>query len=329
MVFSVPATGFPNSICSRGTAKDNRVNQPPFVIIAEDSPSNARLVKAILEPSGYRFRTVSNGREALQAVSESIPDIILMDIGMPVMDGIEATRILKSDETTRMIPVLMITAETGLSSRIQALEAGADDFMSKPVDRLELRIRVKTLLEVKAYHDHLIDYQKKLETDVAERTEQLEEALRIQTRAVDEIKEAWQFTQSILDSLSAHICVIDGPGNILFVNEAWRNFASLNPPSEASGYIGANYLKICDTATGTSAEGAAEFAVGIREVLEGIRGEFFMEYPCHAPWEQRWFLGRVTRFSVKESPYVVIAHENITRRKSMEEMVRGFRVHPS
>jgi putative two-component system response regulator len=154
------------------------VNDTPAILIVDDEERNLRLLEAMLLPTGYRVIQASNGRDAIQAVSQDPPDVILMDIMMPIMNGIEATRVLKGSEDTRAIPIVMVTALREVEDRIRALEAGADDFMSKPIDRIELRTRIKTLLQVKAYHDHLKNYQKKLENDVAKRTRQLQKALK-------------------------------------------------------------------------------------------------------------------------------------------------------
>ncbi|MFZ3045771.1 MAG: two-component system response regulator [Desulfatirhabdiaceae bacterium] len=155
------------------------MSRTPVILIVDDEERNLRLMEAMLLPTGYQVVKASNGMDAIQIVKENPPDVILMDVMMPVINGIEATRQLKADEDTRMIPVVMITALREVEDRVRSLEAGADDFMSKPVDKIELRTRVRTLIQVKAYHDHLKDYQKKLEQDVQERTIQLQHALKM------------------------------------------------------------------------------------------------------------------------------------------------------
>jgi PAS domain S-box-containing protein len=136
------------------------------------------------------------------------------------------------------------------------------------------------------------------------------------------LNEALHLARSTMDSLSAHICVLDEAGKILVVNESWRKFARFNSSTDPSAYVGTNYVMLCDTATGLSTEGAKEFAAGIRAVIKSERAEFSMEYPCHSPSEQRWFMGRVTRFADKGPVRVVVAHENITERKLAEEALR-------
>ena len=135
------------------------------------------------------------------------------------------------------------------------------------------------------------------------------------------LRESEPFSRSALDSLSAHIAILDESGTITFVNKTWREFAVSN---NAVGNVaeGANYLRVCDAATGKQAEYAAAFAEGVRLVLSNQREEFTLEYPCHSPTEQRWFIGRVTRFPADGHPRAVIAHENITERKQAEEALR-------
>jgi two-component system NtrC family sensor kinase len=125
--------------------------------------------------------------------------------------------------------------------------------------------------------------------------------------------------RSFLNVLSVHIAIINGSGTIVAVNEAWRDFARSNGAIESKVMEGANYLRVCDLARGDQSEYAAAFADGIRSVLSDEREEFAMEYPCHSPTEQRWFVGRVTLFPNGGSPRAVVIHENITERKRIEE----------
>ena len=135
------------------------------------------------------------------------------------------------------------------------------------------------------------------------------------------LRESESFARSVLDSLSANIAVVDESGTIVFVNRAWREFARAN---EAVGNVAedVNYLQVCDSAIELGCEEAASFAEGIRSVLSGRREEFALEYPCHSPTEQRWFVGRVTRFPSGSPTRAVVAHENVTPRKRAEEALR-------
>ena len=110
------------------------------------------------------------------------------------------------------------------------------------------------------------------------------------------------------------------------MNEVWRAFAKANGSDPRKVSEGANYLRVCDSATGLHSEVAAAFAEGIRAVLSGRWESFEMEYPCHSPTERRWFMGRVTPFFGTEKSWVVVAHENITERKVAEEALRDQKV---
>ncbi len=129
-----------------------------------------------------------------------------------------------------------------------------------------------------------------------------------------------QFAQNILDGLSAHVAVVDTDGTILAVNEAWRQFGLDNALDANKEMVGANYLAVCDAAAELDVDTATEFAAGLRDVLAGNRSFFQLEYPCHSPQEERWFVGRITHFPEGTGAVrAIVAHENITARKMAEE----------
>jgi len=125
------------------------------ILIVDDSPDNVRLLLAQLEPLGVDLLTASNGREALQQVSASPPDLILLDIVMPEMNGLTVCEQLKSDPRTRLIPIVILTGLHGEQEKLRAIEAGADDFLNKPFSRAELLARARALLRLKRYTDDL------------------------------------------------------------------------------------------------------------------------------------------------------------------------------
>ena len=155
----------------------------PKIMVVDDEQRNLRLMEALLFPLGYDLLLANSGEQALEMVMEYSPDVILLDIMMPKMDGFEVARRMKGNENTCMIPVVMVTNLSDVEDRVKALQAGADDFLSKPVDQLELRARVSSLVKVKAYNDHLRTYQEKLEIEVTERTQQLRLAMKQLRRA--------------------------------------------------------------------------------------------------------------------------------------------------
>lgn len=135
-------------------------------------------------------------------------------------------------------------------------------------------------------------------------------------------REAEQFARSVVDALPQQVCVLDETGTIVTANKAWHDFARANPCVSSRAAEGANYLAVCDRATGPEAQGASEFAAGIRTVISGELDEFSMEYPCNTPEKQQWFVGQVTRFPGKSSLYLVVVHEDITEHKWVEQTLR-------
>lgn len=147
------------------------------VLVVDDEALNRELLADLLAPLGYEVRLAENGQRALELVGNDPPDVILLDVMMPDLDGFEVARRIKSDKTAQGIPVVMVTALNSVEDRVKALQAGANDFLSKPVDRLELEATVGSQMQVKAYHDFMKNYQIKLEAEVARRTEELSTTL--------------------------------------------------------------------------------------------------------------------------------------------------------
>jgi putative two-component system response regulator len=142
-----PGTGFGGAVAK----KNPETNSAPLarVLVVDDNEQNLELLDALLTVKGYEVIKARNGVEALKMVEEAPPHIILLDVLMPVMDGYETCRRLKSNENTQFIPVVLITALNGFEDRVMGIEAGADDFISKPFQKTELLARVKSLVRVK------------------------------------------------------------------------------------------------------------------------------------------------------------------------------------
>lgn len=137
--------------------------EPPaaLVLVVDDNPQNVELVEAQLRRAGFEVTGVTTGPDALSSVQQKPPDVILLDVMMPGMDGHEVCRRLKADARTEHIPVVMLTALQDKADRIRALEIGANDFLSKPVERAELLARVRTLVQVKRLHDEVVSSEAK------------------------------------------------------------------------------------------------------------------------------------------------------------------------
>jgi putative two-component system response regulator len=136
--------------------KTGKPSRPlPTVLVVDDSAANRELIEACLAGIDCRVRLAADGPSALAAIEAAAPDLVLLDVQMPGMDGYTVCRRLKASSALRLVPVVMITALDRSNDRVQALEAGADDFMSKPVERLELVARVRSALRLKAVYDRL------------------------------------------------------------------------------------------------------------------------------------------------------------------------------
>jgi putative two-component system response regulator len=127
----------------------------PIVLVVDDGETNRALVQAYLQDLDCRLRSAEDGPTALAAIDTEPPDLVLLDVQMPGMDGYEVCRRIKARPRGRLLPVVMLTALDHANDRVLALEAGADDFMTKPVDRVELVARVRSALRLKAVYDNL------------------------------------------------------------------------------------------------------------------------------------------------------------------------------
>lgn len=132
-----------------------RSTRPPVVLVVDDGPANRELIEACLAGVECEVRTAEDGMTALKAIQSSPPDLVLLDVQMPGIDGYEVCRRIKASPASRLLPVVMITSLDHTSDRVRALEAGADDYMTKPVDRVELVARVRSALRLKSVYDSL------------------------------------------------------------------------------------------------------------------------------------------------------------------------------
>jgi diguanylate cyclase (GGDEF)-like protein/PAS domain S-box-containing protein len=144
------------------------------ILIVDDEPQNRKLLEALLRPEGYSTRTAASGEDALAAVREHAPDLVLLDVMMPGMDGHEVARRLKAVDATSNIPIIMVTAQTAHGALLDGLAAGAEEFLTKPVNRSELWLRVRNLLRLKELRDLVEHHNEILEQEVRARTATLQ-----------------------------------------------------------------------------------------------------------------------------------------------------------
>ncbi len=154
---------------------DRRSVKRDLILIVDDEPLNRALLERMLGVLGYETRSAANGREALSAIDEDV-DLILLDVNMPDLTGFDVARLIRSAESCSDVPVIMVTALSSMQDRLAAVESGANDFLCKPVDLTELRVRVTSQLNVKHAQDALKKSMDDLEVKVEQRTVALQQA---------------------------------------------------------------------------------------------------------------------------------------------------------
>jgi signal transduction histidine kinase len=199
----------------------------PTVFIVDDEEVNVKLIKGILASENYNLISALSGSEALSMLTSNRPDLILLDVMMPEMDGFETCRKIKQNKNTKIIPILMVTALSEKEHRLKALNCGADDFLSKPVDKTELKIRVKSLLRIKEYHNELI-----------ERYEEIEKK-NVQLQELEEFKDG--LLHMIVHDLKNPLFAISGNIELLLLDK--ENF------SETQNIAAENCLSSCQNLT--------------------------------------------------------------------------------
>ncbi len=159
---------------------------PPRILIVDDTPANVHILQTRLAAHGYDIVTASDGEEALAAVPAAQPDLILLDVMMPKLDGFEVCRRLRADASIPFIPIIMVTAKADPKDIVAGLEAGGDEYLTKPVDQAALVARVKSMLRIKQLHDTVqalaeerAEWNRTLERRVAEQVGQLEQLGRL------------------------------------------------------------------------------------------------------------------------------------------------------
>ena len=146
------------------------------ILIVDDLKTNTRLMSSLL--AEYECDTAHSGQEAIKKLDVFFPDLIFLDVIMPEMDGYQVCAAIKNNPSHKKIPIVMVTALEDRASKIRGLSSGADDFLSKPIDPTELRLRTANLLKVKDYNDFLANHNKILKEKLAERTRKLEDSYK-------------------------------------------------------------------------------------------------------------------------------------------------------
>ena len=214
--------------------------QSAKILVVDDVPENVRLLEAVLGPRGYKVVTATDGRAALQLVETEEPDLILLDVMMPGLDGYAVCRSLRANDDTAVLPVIMVTSSIG-QEKTKAIEAGADDFIPKPFNHDELLTRVRSLLRIKRYHDtikaqavELAELNRTLEQRVQAQVDELERLRRLRRFLSPQLADAVVSSEdeTILSSHRRQVAM-------LFADlRGWTSFADAVEPEELMRVLG-------------------------------------------------------------------------------------------
>ncbi len=166
------------------------MSSPARILVVDDVPDNVEIVRARLESQGYEVLTAADGEAALETARSALPDLVLLDIMMPRLDGIEVTKRLKGDPTLPFMPIILVTAKAGASDIVAGLDSGGDDYLTKPIDHAALMARVRSMLRIKALHDAVQSQARQLDAQAAELAawnRELEQRVAAQLKEIERV----------------------------------------------------------------------------------------------------------------------------------------------
>jgi diguanylate cyclase (GGDEF)-like protein/PAS domain S-box-containing protein len=274
----------------------------PVILVVDDQPQNIELLEAYLVPQGYEIVKAANGEEALGKLSGNQIDLILLDVIMPGMDGFEVTRRVRQDNT---LPIILVTALRETEDRVKGIEAGCDDFISKPVDKMELLARVRSLLRVKVYNDLMSNYLKELE---------------VTKISADEARD---YAESIINTVREPLIALDQDLRVVSVSRSFYEVFKVNPKETVGQLIYDLGNKQWDIPK-------------LRELLETILPQkatfdnYEVEHDFATIGRRIMLLNarQIQRVSGKER-IILLAIEDITERRQSEEKIRQMAFHDS
>jgi PAS domain S-box-containing protein len=281
----------------------------PVILVVDDISQNNDLLEAYLVPQGYEIIKAVSGEEALEKLAGNQIDLILLDVMMPGMDGFEVTRRIRQDKKTKLMPIILVTALKETEDRIKGIQAGCDDYISKPFDKRELLARVQSLLKVKEYNDLMSNYRNELESEVINMNETLKQS------------------NITLDEQNARLsAIINNPEDILiFSLNREYHYTSFNENHRKAMkklwqidiQIGMSYPE-CITVPELR-------TAAVSSMNRALAGEHFIEAQYQPAlgiwWEFNWNPIRKKDTIIGLSVFV----KDITERRRSQEMLRGVR----
>lgn len=209
------------------------MHSPPRILIVDDNETNRDILVTRLGVHGYELLQAADGEEALAAVKEHRPDLILLDVMMPKLDGIEVTRRIKSDPEMPFTPIILVTAKADSKDIVAGLEAGADEYLTKPVDQMSLVARVKSVLRIKELHDTVNDWNKSLEQRVTDQVGEIERVSRLKRFLAPQVAEL------LVSSGGGDIKTHRRDISVVFCDlRGFTGFAETAEPEEVMGVLG-------------------------------------------------------------------------------------------
>ena len=165
------------------------MHSPPRILIVDDNETNRDILVTRLGIHGYELLQAADGEEALAVAKQHLPDLILLDVMMPKLDGIEVTKRIKADKSMPFMPIILVTAKADSKDIVAGLDAGADEYLTKPVDQMSLVARVKSVLRIKELHDTVNDWNKTLEQRVQDQVSEIERVGRLKRFLAPQVAE--------------------------------------------------------------------------------------------------------------------------------------------
>lgn len=281
----------------------------PVILVVDDLTQNNDLLEAYLTPQGYEVIKAVSGEEALVKLASNQIDLILLDVMMPGMDGFEVTRRIRQDKKNKLMPIILVTALKETEDRIKGIQAGCDDYISKPFNKMELLARIQSLLKVKAYNDLMCNYRNELESEVVNMTESLKQS------------------NTVLDEHIARFsAIINSPDDILIfsLNREFR-YTSFNENHRKAMkklwqidiQIGMSYPECI---TNPELKTAA-----VSSMNRALAGEHFLEAQ-YQPGLGVWW--EFNRNPIRNKGTVIglsVFVKDITERRRSQELLRGIR----